>query len=277
MHVSSPTLVSRLLLRRGAGDLLHQQDFAHQITFSASFCFHFVSSQWASLGEGPRAGTGIAPEKLLCPSLQGWDHPGAPPFGHCGPWCQLIMANEVWRGDMRGLGCPWLSNMVWPPWAFPRRSLENCCFYARVHARQQQQWVQAYLQGLSLEKIARADERRTGKGISSALFEITFSFLARKAIENTFWRPSYPEKFELILLSDLKHRREKGWLVSVRQIWALWVMLITIPLMHLIWTIMLNLMLTFPTVLWKQTKVSSGQGYIILHVLWLLSKGQRTA
>lgn len=91
-----------------------------------------------------------------------------------------------------------------------------------------------------------------------------------------FGDPATLKDLSLILLPDLKHRREKGWLVSVRQIWALWVMLITIPLMHLIWTIMLNLVLTFPTVLWKQTKVSSGQGYIILHVLWLLSKGQHT-
>lgn len=76
-----------------------------------------------------------------------------------------------------------------------RTSLENCGYYARVHARQQQQ-VQANCQGLSLEKITRADERRTGEGLSSALFKVTFSFLAMKVIENIFWRPSYPERLE---------------------------------------------------------------------------------
>lgn len=279
IHVSSPTLESRLLLRWDAGySLIHQQDWGPGTSnnFFSVFSLPFCQQPVSFIERGPQGDWHCSREVAL-PFFSGLRS------SWCSSLCSLWItvpahhdqcSLERWQ---EGLGVS-MAIEHGPASLGMRRSFENCSHYARVHARQQQ-WVQAYCQGLSLEKITRSDERRTEEGISSTLFKAIFSFLAREVIENIFWRPRYPERFEsdMATTSFWLETQEKEEMVFVRQIWELWVMLITIPLMYLIWTIMVNMILTFPTVLWKHTKVFSGQGNIILHLPWLLSKGQRAA
>lgn len=171
IHVSCPTWASRLLLRWGAGDsLMHQQDWSlcTSNNFFSVFPMPFCQQPVSFIERGP----------------QGWDwhcsREVALPFsaGLRSSWCSslwslwiMVAAHhgqcslERWQ-ERSGVS---MAIKHGPAPLGMRRSLENSCYYARVHVKQQQ-WVQAYSQGLCLEKVPRADEERAGEGISSAVF-----------------------------------------------------------------------------------------------------------